>query len=220
MIDADPARRTRSAKLEKSACRSTSATACAAWRASAATSTCSAARWPPPSARIPYEIQDVEDLEPARGAARLLRPADGAGAGHRPDRQRQVDDARGAGQATSPTDGRCTSSPSRTRSSSCSPTASRRSRSARSAPTRRASPRRCATSLRQDPDVIMVGEMRDPETDRHRDHRRRDRPPGVLDPAHQQRRRRPSTASSTPSRPTSRTRSARSSPRCSRAWSR
>ena len=36
--------------------------------------------------------------------------------------------------------------------------------SARWAPTRRASPRRCSNALRQDPDVIMVGEMRDPET--------------------------------------------------------
>ena len=38
--------------------------------------------------------------------------------------------------------------------------------------------------LRQDPDVILVGEMRDPETVLHRADGGRDRPPRVLDPAH------------------------------------
>ena len=43
---------------------------------------------------------------------------------------------------------------------------------------------RCAASLRQDPDVILVGEMRDLETIADRPHRRRDRPPGVRHAAH------------------------------------
>ena len=55
--------------------------------------------------------------------------------------------------------------------------------------------------------------------------RRRDRPPGLRDPAHAGSRRRPSTASSTSTRRTSRTRSARSSRRpcrasCRRPWCR
>ena len=41
--------------------------------------------------------------------------------------------------------------------------------------------------LRQDPDVILVGEMRDSETVQHRARRGRDRPPRVLDAAHHQR---------------------------------
>ena len=41
--------------------------------------------------------------------------------------------------------------------------------------------------LRQNPDVILVGEMRDPRNRRHRTHRRRDRPLGPLDPAHERR---------------------------------
>ena len=41
--------------------------------------------------------------------------------------------------------------------------------------------------LRQDPDVILVGEMRDPETVRRRAGGGRDRPPRVLDAAHDQR---------------------------------
>ena len=51
--------------------------------------------------------------------------------------------------------------------------------------------------LRQDPDVILVGEMRDLETHVHGDHRRRDRPPGADARCTPMTRRRPSTASST-----------------------
>ncbi len=42
--------------------------------------------------------------------------------------------------------------------------------------------------LRQDPDVILIGELRDLETDLGRADRRRDRPPGLRDPAHAGRR--------------------------------
>ena len=62
--------------------------------------------------------------------------------------------------------------------------------------------------LRQDPDVILVGEMRDLETIEAAITRRRNRPPGLRHAAHHRRGRAPSTASSTPSRPTSRSRSA------------
>ena len=42
-------------------------------------------------------------------------------------------------------------------------------------------------ALRQDPDVILVGEMRDLETAEIAHDRGRDRPPGALDPAHHRR---------------------------------
>jgi endonuclease/exonuclease/phosphatase (EEP) superfamily protein YafD len=45
--------------------------------------------------------------------------------------------------------------------------------------------------LRADPDVIMVGEIRDKETAKHGHRGLADRPPGAVDAAHQQRARRP-----------------------------
>ena len=78
----------------------------------------------------------------------------------RPDRRRQVDDAVRLPQSAS-TDTRTTSSRSRTRSNTRW-TASRRSRSTRRSGRR--SPRRCEAILRQDPDVVMIGEIRDDET--------------------------------------------------------
>ena len=79
----------------------------------------------------------------------------------------------------------------------------------------RASPRALRLALRQDPDVILIGEMRDLETIG-----RRSPPPRpatcLRHPAHQLRRR-PSTASSTCSRRASRRRSAPSFPWCWRA---
>ena len=55
--------------------------------------------------------------------------------------------------------------------------------------------------LRQDPDVILVGEMRDLETIHDRAHRGRDRPPRVRAPCTPRTRRSRSTASSTCSPP-------------------
>ena len=63
--------------------------------------------------------------------------------------------------------------------------------------------------LRQDPDVILIGEMRDEETVHTALSRGRDRPPRALDRPHRRRRRRRSTASSTSSRRTSTSRCAR-----------
>ena len=56
------------------------------------------------------------------------------------------------------------------------------------------------SALREDPDIILVGEMRDLETIRLALTARRDRPPGVRHAAHVDRPPRPSTASSTCSR--------------------
>ena len=71
--------------------------------------------------------------------------------------------------------------------------------------------------LRQDPDVILVGEMRDEETVRTALQRRRDRPPRALDRPHRGRRPRPSTGSSTSSPRPSSARHARCWPARSRA---
>ena len=65
-------------------------------------------------------------------------------------------------------------------------------------------------ALREDPDVILIGEMRDLETIESALTHRRDRSPHVRDAAHQLGGRRRSTASSTSSRRTSSRRSARS----------
>ena len=67
--------------------------------------------------------------------------------------------------------------------------AARSSTSARSAWTPPPSARALRRVLRQDPDVILVGEMRDEETVAHRAVRGRDRPPRALDAPHGRRRR-------------------------------
>ena len=80
-----------------------------------------------------------------------------------------------------------TSSPSRIRSSTSS-TASTRSQVNPKIDLTFATGLR--SFLRQDPDVIMVGEIRDRETARDRDPGLAHRPPGALDPPHQRRGRR------------------------------
>jgi hypothetical protein len=57
-----------------------------------------------------------------------------------------------------------TCSPSKTRSSSCTSRRRRSSTSARLARTRRPTPSAMRGALREDPDIIVVGDMRDPET--------------------------------------------------------
>ena len=76
----------------------------------------------------------------------------------------QVDHARLDDRAHQPRAVRCTSSRSRTPSSTRTNTGSRRSTNARSASTRSRSRAALRSALREDPDVILVGEMRDPET--------------------------------------------------------
>jgi twitching motility protein PilT len=96
-------------------------------------------------------------------------------------------------------------------------TSSAWSTSARSAPTRKGFKDALKYALRQDPDVVLVGEMRDLETIEAGPHHRRDGPPGLRHAPHQLARSRRSTASSTSSPPTSSSRSARSSRSCSQA---
>ena len=79
---------------------------------------------------------------------------------------------------------------------------------------------RAERALRQDPDVILVGEMRDFETIETAHHRRRDRPPGDVARCTPSTPPRPSTASSPSSRRTSRSRCGCSSARSCAASSR
>ena len=46
--------------------------------------------------RIPYQIKSLEELDLPEVLLEFCDHADGPGPDHRPDRQRQVDDARGA----------------------------------------------------------------------------------------------------------------------------
>ena len=111
----------------------------------------------------PHPVQAALDhrAEPAGGPRELRPPAQGARPDHRTDRLGQVHDARRRSCARSSRSARSTSSRSRTRSSSSSPTARPPSPSARSRPTRPSFNEALKNMFRQDPDVIMVGEMRD-----------------------------------------------------------
>ena len=82
---------------------------------------------------------------PAADRRRADQAAARAGAGHRADRQRQVDHPGGDDRPASTTSATSTSSRSKTRSSSSTRTRAASSTSARSTPTRRASTKRCAT---------------------------------------------------------------------------
>ena len=113
---------------------------------------------------IPQRDQVARGARPAADPAHARRVSARPRARHRPDRLRQVDDARGDRSTRSTERAPSTSSRSRIRSSSCTATRSASSTSARSVPTRRASPNALKAALRQDPDVILVGEMRDLET--------------------------------------------------------
>ena len=81
-----------------------------------------------------------------------------------PDGLGQDDDARDDDQLHQRERGRATSSRSRTRSSTTTSTRSRSSRSARSGRTCPTFAEAIRRALRQDPDVILLGEMRDLET--------------------------------------------------------
>ena len=113
---------------------------------------------------IPVKILTVRELglpgragEDRAGAARP-HPL------HGNDRLGQVDDAGRDDRLHQLAAHASTSSPSRTRSSSSTATRSRSSTSARSRSTRASFAAALRSALRQDPDVILVGEMRDYET--------------------------------------------------------
>ena len=158
----------------------------------------------------PSSDPDPRGARPAGEPARARRPAARAGARDRADRLRQVDDARVADRRDQPHPAGAhphDRGPDRVRA---------RARELHRQPARdrhrrrelrRGAARSAARGPRRDP------ARRDarPRDDRDRADRGRDRPPRVRHPAHAERRRRRSTASSTSSRPSSRTRSGSSS---------
>ena len=117
--------------------------------------------------RVPRHPARAADARGPRAAhlARALRQLPpGDGAVHRPGRLRQVLDAGRAGQHHQRGPARTTSSPSKTRSSTSTPRSSAWSTSARSGATPAPSPRALRAALREDPDIIAIGELRDLET--------------------------------------------------------
>ena len=138
-------------RSSRSTSRWTSATACPGWPASAATSSSQRGSIAAVFRRIPFDIKNYDDLNlpdvvatfshlPA-GLVLVTGPT-GLGQVHHPGRDHP-------GHLAQPAP--ATSSPSRTRSSSCSPTTWPPSPSARSAPTPRRSARPCATPCGRTP---------------------------------------------------------------------
>ena len=150
--------------------------------------------------RLPADpLQDPGDRR-ARACPKSSRPSSTsrrARPHHRPDGLGQVARRSPRSCARSSRSGRFTSSRSRTRSNTSSPTARPPSRSARSEPTRPAFSEALKNMMRQDPDVIMVGEMRDWQTIQTVITAAETGPPRLLDAAHQQRGASRSTGSST-----------------------
>ena len=105
------------------------------------------------------ESLGLPEIADRSGDAQARTGADG-----RRHRLGQVDHARGDDQSPQRELPRITSSRSRIRSSSCTPTSARSSISAKSAWTPRATSARCAASCAPRPDVILIGEIRDRES--------------------------------------------------------
>jgi twitching motility protein PilT len=146
-----------------------------------------------------HSLQDPDDprAHPAAGAEDDRRVRARPRARHRHHRLGQVDDSLAAMiDHINTTRHESHRSRSKTRSSSSSATRSRSSTSARSASTRDALGQALRSALRQDPDVILVGEMRDLRDDRDRAARRRDGPPRASRRCTRSTRPRRSTASS------------------------
>ena len=137
--------------------------------------------------RVPPDpVRDQVDrrARPAGRPARL-RPQARAASSSSPARPARASRRRSRRSSTRSTArARTTSSRSRTRSSSCTRTRSASSTSARSGSDAQSFAAALKAALRQDPDVILVGEMRDLETISHRADRGGDRPPRLRDAPH------------------------------------
>ena len=144
--------------------RSTSRSAGTTRPASAPTRSTSGARCRSRCASSRIEIPTSRSSACRRPSHKLVRAAAGSRPRDRADRRRQVDDAGVDDRLDQHAPARATSSPSRTRSSTSTATSGPRSTSARSASTRCSFERALRAAFREDPDVLLVGEMRDNET--------------------------------------------------------
>ena len=137
--------------------------------------------------RRPVQDHPARRARPAAGRHRAVRPAARPRAGDRPDGLGQVDDA---GVDDRPDQHQDARSHRHGRGSDRVPARAQElpGQPARDRPRLDQSFKRALKYiLRQDPDVVLIGEMRDLETDRGGADDRRDRPPRVRHAAHQQR---------------------------------
>ena len=112
---------------------------------------------------IPTRIPTIEELRLPPILRELTRRPSGLILVTGADRRRQVDDAGGDDPRDQPASASATSSPSRTRSSTCTPTAGDDQPAGDGADTN-SFENALRAVLREDPDVILVGELRDLET--------------------------------------------------------
>ena len=151
--------------------------------------------------RHPARRPDVRDAAPAAGR-RAPRSRSTAGSSSSPARPARASRRRSPRSSTTSTRrGSSTSSRSRIRSRCCTPTAGASSTSARSASTPMSFAQALRRALRQDPDVILIGELRDAETARDGAAGRRVGPPRPLDACTPSTRPRRSAGWSSSSRP-------------------
>ena len=115
---------------------------------------------------VPRIVPSFKKLGLPPGVEKLTEEHRGLDPRHGRDRLGQVDDARGDDRAGSTARASSTSSRSRTRSRSSTTTGAASSTSARSGSTPSRTRRRSGASLRQDPDIILIGELRDEESAR------------------------------------------------------
>ncbi len=113
---------------------------------------------------IPFKILTLRGARAAAGRRGVREQAARARARHRADRLRQVDDARGDHRQDQRRAAPAHHDDRRSDRVPAPAQALRSSTSARSAPTPRAFKSALKYVLRQDPDVVLVGEMRDLET--------------------------------------------------------
>ena len=113
---------------------------------------------------IPEQIKAFHELGLPPVIAQARRAAARPGARHRPDRQRQVDDAGRDDRQDQHASAASTSSRSRTRSSTSTSTRAASSTSARCTATRTGFATALRAALREDPDIVLIGELRDLET--------------------------------------------------------
>ena len=142
-------------------------------------------RLPRDPARDPHDRR----AQPAAGHPRARRGGARDHPADRHDRLGQVDDARRDDRPHQRNARPRTSSRSRTRSSSCTSTSSSIINQREVGLDTHSFKRALRRVLRQDPDVILIGEMRDEETVHTALSRRRDRPPRAVDGPHRRRRR-------------------------------